>query len=110
MYIEYSTHIRYIWAHTNSHTICTYIQLHARTHAHTHNTYLHLRTRGCYSTDGIRANGLYHIVKLLSLNGCHLSGLCDLRFITYLVAASLALVNLSNSDCYNEGTEIVDIN
>ena len=33
--------------------------------------YLHLKSRGCYSTDGIRANGLYHAVELLSLNVCH---------------------------------------
>ena len=64
----------------------THIQIHTHgtdTDTHTHNTYLHLRTRGCYSTDGIRANGLYHVVELLSLNSCHLSGLCDLKFILF---------------------------
>ena len=84
-----STHI-----HTNVHThtrhytdsfICTYVYvcMNECTCTNTHNTYLHLRTRGCYSTDGIRADGLYHVVELLSLNVCHLSCLCDLKFILF---------------------------
>ena len=72
---ETDTHI-----HTHAYT-----HVHAHTHVHTrtHNTYLHLRTRDCYSTDDIGANGLYHVIELLNLNICHLSDLCDLKFILF---------------------------
>ena len=91
------THAR---THAPTHT-------HAYTHTHTMNTYLHLRTRGCYSTDGIRGNDLHHVIELLSLSVCHLLSLCDLKFILFpnkFSSATLALVNLSNSDFYNKGT------
>ena len=73
-----------------------FVLLHQPTHTvhtctNTHNTHLHLRTRGCYSTDGIRANGLYHVVELLRLNVCHLSCLCDLKFILFSNIFSLRL-------------------
>ena len=63
--------------------VCNYACMNECTCTNTHNTYLHLRTRGCYSTDGIRADGLYHVVELLCLNVCHLSCLCDLKFILF---------------------------
>ena len=58
--------------HTNAHNINihvthTHTYTHTHTRTHTHNTHLHFRTRGCYSTDDIRANGSCTI-ELSSLN------------------------------------------
>ena len=72
---------------------------HMRTHAgtHTHNTHLHLRTGGYYSTDGTMLLNFSVSRFTASLVFVISSSFCSL---TYLVSASLALVNISNSDCY----------
>ena len=102
-HVHAQTH-KHTHIHTHIHTHTRHTHRHRHMHNHTQNTHLHLRTRGCYSTDDIRPNGLYHVVELLSLNVCHLLGLCDLKFILFPNIFSViffsSLVNLSNSDCY----------
>ena len=104
-------HHAYICMHPFAYT-CTHalMHIHAHTHMHVHIYTIHTCTSGLEVAIALMVSEpmtctmlLNFSVSMFAISRAFVisSSFCSL---TYVVSASLALVNLSNSDCYNKGT------